>query len=74
MSDGDVYRLWKNGKNRYAVTLGPQPVPVVGFVSQNADSTWIAECGGKILGAKYASADDAAMELVRQTVEKSSEG
>jgi hypothetical protein len=70
MSDGDVYRLWENGKNRFAVTLGPQPVPVVGFVSQNADRTWIAECKGEILRPRYASADAAARELVRLTGRK----
>ena len=73
MPEMGVYRLWKNGTKRFAVTLGQQPVPVVGFVSKNADSTWIAESGGKILPAKYASADDAARELVRQTGRKSSE-
>ena len=74
MSEVDVYRLWKNGKNRFAVTSGPQPVPVVGFVSQNADNTWIAECRGKILRAKYRSAAEAARELVKLTGRRSNQG
>ncbi len=59
-----AYTLWENGRNRYAVTLGRNAVPIVGIVRQTADDFWIIQRAGKILPALHRTADDAAKALV----------
>lgn len=56
--------LWERGKNRYAVTPGPNPVPVLGYVSHWSDNKWHAERGGKFLPLAYESATQAAEALL----------
>lgn len=56
--------FWDSGKNRFAVTPDPNPVPVLGYVCQNADKTWRGEHSGKILPAVYASATEAAEAIL----------
>lgn len=56
--------LWENGENRFCVTSGPDPVPVLGYVSQKADETWRVEHSGKLFLDVYRSADEAAKALI----------
>jgi hypothetical protein len=55
-----AYTLWEIGKDRFAVTVGRQVVPVVGQVSRSKDASWTIERAGKILSGPYDSAADAA--------------
>lgn len=64
MSRPATFRLWDNGKNRFAVTLEPNTVPVLGYVSRNSDKTWRAERGGAILPSNYKSVAEAAEALI----------
>ena len=57
-----AYTLWENGRNRYAVTLGRNAVPIVGIVRQTADELWTIQRAGKT--SLHRTADDAAKALV----------
>lgn len=59
-----AYTLWEIGKDRFAVTLGRQVVPVVGHVSRSKDASWTIERAGKILSEPYDSAAAAAKALI----------
>jgi hypothetical protein len=65
MAEGDTpYSLWLAGKNRFAVCVGRNVKPVIGYLIENADGTWLVEHGGKVLPENHRLLSTAAEVLL----------
>ena len=62
--DQTPYFVWKVAARRFAITPGPEPSPVIGYVLKNAgEDSWSIERKGRVLSNIYGSLDEAAQAL-----------
>ena len=70
----EAYSLWETGRDRYAVTLGNQVLPILGYVALHADRSWRIERSGRNIKISYSSAAHAAKALVAMVEEQTTGG